>query len=228
MLLAAKNRILDDIREAAKGRNTDRVLEAAAKLREIDELISRQAALDAEVETVIGLRSTATAVAHSNGAVVETPARRTAIVRPTSANLGETAREAGDRRRAGFVKELASRGHLLVPYRGALYKNRLGETVGIASASERTPDRWFLGLPTDSFRHVILLCERVTGVTKAVCLPKAFIDTQGRFLSESKGQTKFNVNLRAGHYFMPIPSVGNVRVDEYIDNYQSVAPKSAA
>jgi hypothetical protein len=219
MLQELKADTLESIRQAAAKGDSQRVLVATHRLAEIEDLLMRQEALREEIQELLSRPDGSSAsppLAQAPRPILQTsPARQV--------RSGESARERGNRRRLEFVRVLASKGRALTQIRGALYRNSHNNVVGVAYASERKKDGWFLGLPASEFEHAVLLCETAGERVFAVCLPKSFFHKYGPHLSESKGQMKFNVRLRAGQYVMTIPDVGTVGLDEFVDKYNLVA-----
>jgi hypothetical protein len=117
--------------------------------------------------------------------------------------------------RAEFLRRAASSGLKLLPHRGAIYKTERGTRVGIAVASERQRNRWFLGLSQDGFDSAVLLCQSSSGKTFSICLPCDFV-RRHRF-SRAGGQDKFNVVRRAGRLFLTIPNLSPVPVDQFAE-----------
>jgi hypothetical protein len=198
--------VLDEIGSAAKAGDTKMVVAATERLRHVESLLERQQALTREAQQLIE---------GSHESAAERPGE-TMQARP---QLGESPRGTGDRRRVEFAHRLSQLGKRLIQVRGALYRNQAGDVVGIAYASERVKDGWFLGLPEGAFQHAVLLCEPTGARVLAVCLPRTFFDRYEKHLSRSQGQLKFNVKRRGGRYHIPVPVVGAVDVTEYIDNF---------
>ncbi len=211
MLLKLKDNSLKTITSAASSGDSRQVLEETARLSRIEVLIERQEALDKEVQALT------TKTPQSDSRMSSPPER-------VSRSLDkDSPRKRGDKRRSEFIKVCDSKGFKLTPIKGALFQNARAETIGIAYASERKENGWFLGLPSQEFNHAVLLCENKNGKVFAICLPHEFFQKHEDYLSKSKGQTKFNVRLRTGHYFLTIPVIGSVQVDEYVDKPEHIA-----
>lgn len=211
MLLKLKENSLNAIKLAASGGDSQRVLAETARLSRIEVLLERQERLDKEVQALT------TADPQSEPPVSYPPEQ---LSRSLST---DSPRQRGNKRRNEFVGICASKGFKLTPIKGALFKNTRSEIVGIAYASERKENGWFLGLPSKGFNHAVLLCENKNGGVFALCLPREFFQKYGDYLSKSKGQTKFNIRLRTGHRFLTIPEIGPIQVDEYVDKPEHVA-----
>jgi hypothetical protein len=210
-LAARRAKVFEDIKAAAAAGDSPRVLAATAKLSAIEEFARRQVEIDAGLEALDANNWQDPTASSQQPAHIE--------IRTQERKLGESARARGDRLRLEFVQQLSTRGYRLVQVRGALFKNKAGEQIGIAYASQNRPQWWFLGLPEDSFHGAILLIEAEPGQVTAMCLPHAFFSKYGTHLSRSRGQLKFNVALRGGHYVIVIPNVGPVSADQYVNNY---------
>jgi len=218
-LASLRSAVLEEIKAAAADGDSSRVLAATNRLTAIEELARKQAEIDRDIAALTAPNG------RDAGKITRQPAPME--FQSPEQRLGESPRARGDRLRLEFVGRLNARGHRLIQVRGALFKNRADERVGVAYASERKQQGWFLGLPDDSFDNAVLLLESGSGPIVAVCLPKSFFIDYGKQLSRSQGQVKFNVNLRGGHYVMPIPGIGQVPVDEYLNNYAAIARGAA-
>jgi len=205
MLQKIRADALKAIQSAASAGNAQRVLSETTRLTRVEELIKQQEALDQQVQEL-----------QSDDSSPIAP-RRLAPTASNNAISGLSPRAQGAKRRTEFVNSCANLGINLTHIKGALFENEKLEKVGIASASERKENGWFLGLPSDLFDHAVLLCENKLGRVIAVCLSKNFLQQYGRHLSVSKNQTKFNVALRHDRFFLSVPGVGAVPIDEYID-----------
>jgi len=207
MLQKIRADTLEAIQLAASAGDSQKVLSESTRLTQVEVLIQEQEALDRQVQ---GLQSKD----HNSSSLVpvreEPPFKRKIVT-------GISPRAQGAKRRTQFVNSCASQGIKLTHIKGALFKNAKLEQIGIASASERKENGWFLGLPSGSLNHAVLLCENKLGRVIAVCLSKNFLQKYGRHLSVSKNQTKFNVVLRHNNYFLSVPGIGAVPVDDYID-----------
>lgn len=213
ILLKLKEKTLSAIQSAAASGEIGRIRAETAKLTEIESLIERQEAINQQVQSLSDTSSAGSP-----------PQLSSLLVGKTISPVGKTSnRKVGARRREDFVQACGRKGIRLIPKRGALYENSRGEVVGIAYASERKENAWFLGLPSQEFQHAVLICESNNDQSSAVCLPKQFIERHRTYLSESKGQVKLNVRLRSGHYFLVIPTAGSVQIDEYVNRPEHIA-----
>jgi hypothetical protein len=130
-----------------------------------------------------------------------------------------SARNNGKQIRNAFLGILATKGIRLQHVSGTIYRSASGALIGIAVATERAPDRWFLGLSQNGFSHAVLLCQPDRGDIIEICLPVAFFERYGRHMSISNGQVKFNVVRRGNSYAVLVPFTDGVSVSEYIRDY---------
>jgi hypothetical protein len=119
--------------------------------------------------------------------------------------------------RSGFLERAAKVGLVFRHQRGAIYSTPSGRRVGIAVATERKPNRWFLGLGEDDFDAAVLLCAPDAGNVIDICLPQRFVAQHKRYFSRSGGQIKFNVARRGGHTVVKIPTQAAEQVDQFIE-----------
>jgi len=91
--------------------------------------------------------------------------------------------------------------------------------VGIAFATERQPDRWFLGLTKGSFEHAVLLCQSETLGILEICLPKDFFTKYGGRMSIHNGQMKFNVVRKGNTFNILVPDTDGVSASEFMGKY---------
>jgi hypothetical protein len=130
-----------------------------------------------------------------------------------------SARSIGKQIRNTFLQKVMTKGIRLQLVDGTIYRSASGARIGIAVATEREPDRWFLGLSQNSFSHAVLLCKHDRGVIIEICLPAAFFERYGKLMSISNGQMKFNVIRRGNSYAVRVPFTDEVSVSEYISDY---------
>lgn len=209
MLLKLKEKTLSAIQSAAASGDVSRIQAETARLSEIESLIQRQEVINQQLHSLS-----------------DTSSPPPISSRPTqiSPPLGKISnRKRGAQRRDDFVLECERKGIRLTQRKGALYENSRREVVGIAYASERKDNAWFLGLPSQEIQHAVLICESNDGQLFTVCLPNQFMERHQTSLSESKGQVKFNVRARRGQHFLVIPISGSVSIDEYVNRADCIA-----
>ena len=138
-----------------------------------------------------------------------------------------SAKERGRRRREEFVRALSSRGVVLLPVKGALFRSPRRTRVGVAYGREGRNDdgfndKWFLGLPERGFDQAVLLCEDRSGRVTHFSLTKEFTDEIREALSRKNGQVKFNVVRRGGEFFLHVPKREPVSIEPFRDNFSGL------
>ncbi|MCP4112167.1 MAG: hypothetical protein GY749_42675 [Desulfobacteraceae bacterium] len=124
-----------------------------------------------------------------------------------------------------LIDELKMMGIHLFHEEGTTYKTRNGNSVGIAYASERKPNRWFLGLPLKNYSSVVLICEDNTGELSNFILPENFLNSNiGKLSHDENEQVKFNILLKGENYQIRIPGEGYCNINNYKNNYTMACP----
>jgi hypothetical protein len=200
---AERDIVLREIQTASGQENVRRVLDLSERLRRIDSLLGQHDSLEAEAQALLSDSG-------KDRPVTVEPAGRDQIV------ATRTGRGHGAEIRSEFLRNAASRGLKLLPHRGAIYATAQGVRIGVAVATERQANRWFLGLAENGFDSAVLLCHTVGRRTIDVCLPSSFLRSQQSRLSRAGGQLKFNVVRRDGEMHLTIPGVGHVPVQKYV------------
>lgn len=207
-----KSKILSDISKAASEGQTGTVLAESEKLEKIENLISRHNQITTELE---GLRrGTPQATQPKTRRIVATPVSESRSAQMVSS------RELGEEIRSGFLKKREVEGiHLQLIKGKTIFRTRSGKRVGLAVATERQPNRWFLGLPAGGFDHAVLLCQRENGEVIDIPLPEKFFEKYGRAMSESKGQLKFNVVNRGSGLLVQVPGTDGINGKSFTSDY---------
>lgn len=207
-----KNKILSAISKAASEGQTDTVLAESDKLEKIENLISRHKQITSELE---GLRSGTRQTSQ--------PKTRRIVATPVSESRSAqmvSSRELGGQIRSEFLKKREAEGiHLQLIKGKTIFCTKSGKRVGLAVATERQPNRWFLGLPVGGFDHAVLLCQRENGEVIDIPLPEKFFEKYGREMSESKGQLKFNVVNRGSGLFVQVPGTDGINGKSFTSDY---------
>lgn len=129
-------------------------------------------------------------------------------------------REIGALKRHEFVRDIKLHEDItLLESKGAIFSTNSREAVGIAYASERQQNRWFLGLPDSNYHAFVLLCEPKIGGMKRFILPRDFYQRIRNHLSVKNNQLKFNVSKKKSRYYLSVPSIGNIDISDYLENY---------
>ena len=116
-------------------------------------------------------------------------------------------------------------GVILRPISKTLYETESGKIVGMAFATERTPGRWFLGLPERDYFAMILVCEKESGEQKRFVLPEPFCEKYADRLSTSGKQYKFNISERSGRFEFMVPGGGIEGITRYIDSFDALTER---
>ncbi len=211
-LQSEKNKILSAISKAADEGNTDLVLAESEKLKKIENLISRHVQIVLELE---GLKSGKPQTSqHKIRRVVNAP------VSETRSSQMVSSREIGEKIRDEFLTKREAEGIYLQLTKGkTIFCTRSGKRVGLAVATERQPNRWFLGLPVDGFDHAVLLCQRENGDVIDIPLPEKFFEKYGNEMSQSKGQLKFNVVDRGSGLLVQVPGTDGINGKSFASDY---------
>ncbi len=104
-----------------------------------------------------------------------------------------------------------------------VYATENGKTVGMAFATERQPNKWFLGLPHADYSCIVLICEPNVGAAKRFIFPKSFCQEHIPRLSKSKddNQLKFNVYHKNGQFGFIIPRSDPVNINEFLERFDA-------
>lgn len=209
-LQTEKNRILSAISKAANEGKTDMVLAESEKLEKIKNLISRHSQIISELE---GLRS-------GNPQMPQQKTRRivTGPVDESRSSQMVSSRKLGEKIRQEFLSKREAEGIQLQLIKGkTIFRTRSGKRVGLAVATERQPNRWFLGLPDGGFDHAVLLCQRENREVIDIPLPEKFFEQYT--MSQSKGQLKFNVVNRGSGLLVQVPGTDGINGKSLASDY---------
>lgn len=207
-----KNRILSAISKAASEGKTDLVLEGSEKLEKIKNLISRHSQIITELE---GLKS-------GKPQIPQQKTRRivTRTVDESRSAQMVSSRVLGEKIRHEFLSNREAEGIKLQLIKGkTIFRTKSGKRVGLAVATERQPNRWFLGLPAGGFDHAVLLCQRESGEVVDIPLPEEFFIQYGNDMSQSKGQLKFNVVNKGGGLLVQVPGTDGISGKSFARSY---------
>jgi hypothetical protein len=113
----------------------------------------------------------------------------------------------GDKARKQYLETLAKKGFPLQPIGKKKFKTKSGRIVGLPYAGEleTKADRWFLGLASDKYDIVILLCETDSKETLDFVLPPTLVNKVWSVLTRSNGQVKFHVEKNGPNYKLRLP-----------------------
>ena len=212
-LLNEKDKLLKQIASSAQHGNSQEVLSAGENLKKIESLIDRHEKLLRDISDL------------GNEIHSPQPLQNSRVISRLARNSGlreldvVPGRGIGKTIRMDFLRKVSEDGVHLEHIRGSVYETKSGYKVGVAVATERKADRWFLGLPIKSFDNAILLCQKDDGDVMEICLPKNFFDEYGKKMSASGGQMKFNVARRGNGYAILVPGTDGVNISKFIGDY---------
>jgi hypothetical protein len=212
-LIHEKTKLLTQIAVAAQRGKSQEVLAIGERLEKVESLIARHEKLLRDISDLdtLSRKSQPSEDTRDNSRLV-----RNKDVRELDAASG---RGIGRTIRANFLKKVSENNIDLRHIRGSIYETKSGHKVGIAVATERKPDRWFLGLPIKGFDHAVLLCKPDSEATVEICLPKNFFDEYGTNMSQSGGQIKFNVARRGNRYAILVPGTDGISDSKFLRDY---------
>jgi len=207
-LMHEKTKLLNQIAESAQRGKSQEVLAAGERLNKIESLIDRYERIIRDISDLDTepMQNTRVDSRHMK----DKDLKRLNLM--SGRGIGRTIR-------MDFLKKASEEDIHLENIRGSIYKTQSGHKVGIAVATERKPDRWFLGLPFEGFDQAVLLCKRDAGDTVEICLPRNFFDEYGDKMSQSAGQMKFNVARRGNGYAILVPGTDGVSVSKFLEDY---------
>ena len=209
-----KNSILSSISKAASEGETELVLSESEKLEKIKNLINRHSQIISELEELKGNRAIPPSAANN---INQGAPKKVDVSRSTRL---ASSRELGVKIRSEFLKKLEVEGvHLQLIKGKTIFLTNSGKRVGIAVATERQPNRWFLGLPDGGFEHAVLLCQREKGEIIEIPLPEKFFMKYGQAMSRSKGQLKFNIVHRGSGLLVQVPGTNGISGTSFASDY---------
>lgn len=133
--------------------------------------------------------------------------------RDNGRNAVEFGRELGRKAREAYVDKLRRQGTQLHRINETQFKTARGSLIGIAFATERQPNRWFLGLRDKSYKAVILLCKRNSGELLDFIVGGHELQSIKSRLVASSGDLKFHVRRDGGNYLLLVPRQTSVSLD---------------
>jgi hypothetical protein len=208
-----KSNILSNISQSATEGNSDSVLSASEKLDKIESLIDRHGQIVQEREMLREDKTNSNVTAPS--AKQETPKKELKFK-----SMAAAARRHGEEIREAFLRRLTHEGvHLQLSKGKTIYLTKSGQRVGIAVATERQPNRWFLGLPIAGFDHAVLLCQRDAGDVAEIRLPDKFFSKYGSAMSQSKNQVLFKIVQKNNEVSVQVPGTEGIPVSSFSSDY---------
>ena len=188
--------ILQRVERAARTGSARDVVDSSRLLEATEELLGSYNSVESRLQE---LKS------KMNGTqAVETISPIPIIKNPNPTRLSAKAK--GKQRRQAFLADAASRGIEMTQLKGVCYRSsKHCRRVGIASASEndKHPNRWLLGLPSNSYDGFVLLCEDRTGQVHrfiaGIDFSRAVLPKLSR---DHTGHIKFHVTRNGGHFYL--------------------------
>ena len=133
------------------------------------------------------------------------------------------ARQNGHTTRANYVTALRQQGYALHAIRETQFETPSGNRVGIAFATERKPNCWFLGLPDNNYSAIILLCKHNNNELLDFFVSGQTLQGFQSRLVASGGQLKFNVRKSGGNYTLLVPGANGVGLNKARGNTSVLA-----
>jgi len=194
------------ISDAAKGGQTQVVISESRNIEEIERLQKRLREIEVSLENI-------------NKKTCPEPS---AILDLEGGEV--SGKKRGRNKRDDFVERIKELGIQCRLVKGQIYKVNNRALMGIAYSSERkSGNRWFLGLPSENYEAIVLLCENKSRELEHFILPKDFINAhQDTFSRDENNQIKFNVCLKNGEYQLKIPRGDHVSINEYRDSFENL------
>lgn len=214
-LTKLKAETLKKIEQAAQNHDTSAILNEMANLQETVRLIEKVA----DTKNSIMVLEKNVSIPNASNLSKES---ELASSKFSGSGEGVSAKFLGKKRRTDFLSEAKNRGINLAPVKGVRYQKG-DNVIGIASASERNADHWFLGLPPDEYDGVVLLCEMSNGTCLRFIVGEGVYKKVSRLLTKDKnGQLKFNVSKKSQQYFLQIPGREPISIAECVDNWEGL------
>lgn len=203
---ALKIKALRKIGDAAKTGDTriivgaTRIVQESERLiKAFDELVSEMGGLAMDLESLE--QSSGTDISISNGTKTSPRMR-------------------GRLRKEAFINDLKEQDFKLNFSKDSLFMTEGGERVGVAYSSEHLPGRWWLGIKNDSYKAIVLICERDSGGIVRLVLPGDFWDTHVKNLKENKnGRSMIHILYQRGVYYWIEANSKKIALDSFVDAY---------
>ncbi len=205
-----KSELMDRIADAARRGESDVVLLASADLERAASFIRRYEHVADEISLFL---NSPTIQDREAGKLEERNSKVSCDIQAGSPDEIESGRAYGKKVRNAFLEKLSRlHGIHLRQGKGVVYRTGSGRRVGIAVATERQPNRWFLGLPIGGFDDAVLLCDRGKETAAEIFLSRSFLEEHA--LSRSKDQIKFNIARRGSTFVVQVPGMDDVNVPD--------------
>ena len=137
-------------------------------------------------------------------------------------SINKSPKQIGKEQRDTFVKKAKDKGISLSKENGQLYRKKSGGLVGIAYASERIHNHWWLGLPIKKYCSLVFICKNDRLRTTYFIFPKAFCERYKFSTDKKEKQFKFNVSLKDSLFTFKMPDSEPIAINEYIDKFDNM------
>lgn len=217
---AIRNRVMERIGSAAKEADSPTLLFLSRILEEADVLIERAKGLQTAVEALERRLNSIPGRVKPPEEELVSPSDKLGLSRKKDVNQKPQGRNRAHSKavREGELQKLNKLGVDLTRETEALYRTQNGKLIGVPSAIEARPDRWFLGLPSLDYQGILMICERSNGEVATFYLPGKFFQQYANDFSRSGDNLKFNVVRQGGNYSILVPGHGNVDITKYMNN----------
>ncbi len=204
---ALKTKALQRIGEAAKTGDTRVIIGATRIVQEAERLIK---AFDELVSELGGLAMDFKGLEHGKDVDISIPS-----------SIKMSPRMRGRLMKEGFIKDLKEHDIKLRLSKDSILLTEQGERVGVAYSSEHSPGRWWLGIKNDSYKAIVLICERDSGGLARLVLPGEFWDNHVKNLKENKnGRSMIHILYQRGVYHWVETSGEKFTLNNFVDAYQ--------
>lgn len=129
--------------------------------------------------------------------------------------LGLSNKAKGNQLREHWLRTARDGGIRLHRVKGVVFETQNGKRVGIPSASEVQPDKWWLGLPDEHFDFLVLLCKPQSGSVLDFVLPSDLVAKVWPRLSKHHRYRKIHVQQFGNDYRLE-PGAGLFPIREYL------------
>lgn len=139
-------------------------------------------------------------------------------------NINKSPKRIGKDERKIFIQEAFKRKKILSEEKGPLCRDKSDGLVGIAYASERNRNRWFLGLPKKEYSSIVFICKNNLLKIIYFILPCTFCERyQNDFdIDEKEIQYKFNIALKKDGRYILTMSSKTLAINDYIDRFDNI------
>jgi hypothetical protein len=203
---ALKTKALQRIEAAAKIGDTRVIIGATRIVQGAERLIK---AFDDLVSEMGGLAMDFEGLEHSKDVDISIPS-----------GTKMSPRTRGRLMKGAFINDLKEHGITLNLSKDSILLTEKGERVGVAYSSEHSSGRWWLGIKNDSYKAIVLICEKDTGGMVRLVLPGEFWASHVENLKDNKnGRYMIHILYQRGVYHWVEANGKKVALDNFIDAY---------